>query len=129
MLTKAPMQRHPARDPAPTSRKHAHHAPGVLPEREARRGPRFVYSLGAVLSGYFEGKPTYTSKLAFYLEIDRKTMERRLQTLIRMRLVRREGRSYLPTETTLGTFDHVPRLARRIWGAAETLAAADKDRS
>src|SRR5262245_4647357 len=90
-----------------------------------KRGPprphiMLLSGLAAVPATANKGHPATASKIAFYLEMPRETVRRRLQELVQLGLVEREGDSY--RQIARLTELEIKHLAKLIRDAAAALA-------
>src|SRR6266516_2769368 len=103
----------------------AHRA--LFPGRNMGGDLDLLFTLGAVVASYWEGKRATVSGVSAYLELDRKTTERRLTRLTELGMVHREGKAYLPTERVIGTTMHVTRVSRLIQEGSRQLAQLEEN--
>jgi len=79
-----------------------------------------LFVLASVAATANKGLPATASKIAFYLEMPRETVRRRLQELVELGLVEREGDSY--RQIARLTELQIKHLAKLIRDAAAALA-------
>jgi len=79
-----------------------------------------LFVLASVAATANNGLPANASKIAFYLEMPRETVRRRLQELVELGLVEREGDSY--RQIARLTELQIKHLAKLIRDAAAALA-------